>query len=462
MSRLIFWALLGTVILSPVPFGSIYPWSYTLLAIIVAVLVSLWSLSLVFSGASPPVTIGMIWFPATMFGLVLVWIVIQGSSWVPDAWQNPAWRETAAVLGTDIQGYITVNPYATETTLMRLLSYAGIFWLALQFGRSSRRTKQVFYVVALAGLAYAAYGLVVEISGSESILWYEKEYYKGSLTSTFRYKNGYATYAGLGLIATMTLLVRALGRDDYSTMGPKERLRSVLTLIFENIWYLFLIFIGVFSALLLSDSRGGLLSVIIALLSFTVLLRLVPRRNIPYGKTFFAALLSVGILSVTISGGYVVDRFAGTGDSEIRLRIYSQTIQGVKDQPVSGWGANTFDSVFARYQDPFFRTRMYRAHNEYLDNALGMGIPATAALVTALLALALLCFRGTRRRQKNNFFPAAGFASFVLVGVHSIVDFTPQIPAVMATFSLLAGVCCAQSWTSLERRSARTEDRSWD
>jgi hypothetical protein len=51
MSRLIFWALLGTVILSPVPFGSIYPWSYTLLAIIVAVLVSLWSLSLVFSGA---------------------------------------------------------------------------------------------------------------------------------------------------------------------------------------------------------------------------------------------------------------------------------------------------------------------------------------------------------------------------------------------------------------------------
>jgi hypothetical protein len=85
----------------------------------------------------------MIRFPATTFGLVMVWIVIQGSPWVPDAWQNPVWRETASILGTDMQGYISVNPYATETTLMRLLTYAGIFWLALQYGRSSKRAKQI-------------------------------------------------------------------------------------------------------------------------------------------------------------------------------------------------------------------------------------------------------------------------------------------------------------------------------
>jgi len=458
IARGVFWVLLGTVFLSPLPFGSIYPWAYTLMTVVIAVLVALWSLQLLLSGAPPPVTLKMIWFPALMYGLVLTWVAVQAASWTPAAWHNPVWQETADLLGIQLRGSIAVNPYASETALMRLMTYAGIFWLALQYGRSSKRAKQVFYLVAFGGLIYAIYGLAIEFTGSRSILWYEKLQYEDSLTSTFRYKNAYATYAGLGLIATVLLLVRALDRDDYTAMGPRERLRSILTLLFERVWPLLITFIGLVSALLLSDSRGGVLSTIIALLVFALLLRLSPRRGLPYGRIYFTTMALAGIFFISLSGGSVLDRFAATNQGDIRTHIYSQTLEAIEERPILGWGANNFESVFAKFQNWVFYTRTSRAHNEYLDNALGMGVPAAAALVLSLIAIGILCFRGVRRRKRDNFFPAAGVAAIVLVGTHSLSDFTIQIPGVAATFALLAGVCCAQSWSSLVRRTAQPNE----
>ena len=60
MSRIVFWLLLGTVLLSPIPFGATLPWSYTLLALIVGALVLVWSTTLLFAGSPPPVTLRMI------------------------------------------------------------------------------------------------------------------------------------------------------------------------------------------------------------------------------------------------------------------------------------------------------------------------------------------------------------------------------------------------------------------
>jgi hypothetical protein len=59
MSRIVFWLLLGTVLLSPIPFGAVLPWSYTLLALIVGTLVLVWSTTPLLAGSPPPVTLRM-------------------------------------------------------------------------------------------------------------------------------------------------------------------------------------------------------------------------------------------------------------------------------------------------------------------------------------------------------------------------------------------------------------------
>jgi O-antigen ligase len=187
----------------------------------------------------------------------------------------------------------------------------------------------------------------------------------------------------MGLICTTALLIRALAREDFSRMGPRERLPSVLLLIFEHRTYLLLAFILIASALLLSDSCGGFLAAIIAMIVFAAVLWRGKNLKLPYGGSSVAVMLGVGVLFIAISGGTVPDRLGESAGDSQRERIYAQTMAAIGEQPFRGWGLGCFESVFAQHQDAEFKKRTMWAHNEYLDNALGFGIPAAAAAAHA-------------------------------------------------------------------------------
>ena len=444
MSRLIFWVLLGTVMLLPIPFGSIYPSAYTLLAVVVAALVGLWSVHLAGSGNSLPFPAGRIWCPLALFAIVVAWALIQMSPWVPVSLHNPVWADTSRILGQDVRGYISVDPGSTGTSVMRLLSYAGIFWLALQLGRSSANARLVFASVVVAGVIYAGYGIGVELTGVEKILWYDKERYQDSLTGTFRYKNGFATYAGMVLVCAVALLVQAFAETNYSGLGIREKIRVTINLLFERTWFSLTGVVVVFAALLLSNSRAGVFATLLAGGVFFLSLRLAQNISIAFRRSYLIAIGATVAAFLAIGGGTVIDRMANTGTNSREL-IYERTIDAIGDRPFLGWGLGTFGPVFEKYHPPEIPFRIIRAHNEYLDNALGLGIPATAALVLCLGCLAAFCLLGVRRRRRNQVYPAAGFAIATLIGLHSAVDFTMQIPAVAATFALLLGTCVAQS-----------------
>ena len=53
-----------------------------------------------------------------------------------------------------------------------------------------------------------------------------------------------------------------------------------------------------------------------------------------------------------------------------------------------------------------------------------------------------------RRRRRNALYPCMGVAASVLVGLHATVDFTMQVPAVAATYALIMGAACSQSWST--------------
>jgi O-antigen ligase len=93
-------------------------------------------------------------------------------------------------------------------------------------------------------------------------------------------------------------------------------------------------------------------------------------------------------------------------------------------------------------------TRSVRAHNTYLENALELGIPAAAMLCLAIALIAVQCFLGVGRRRRDFVFPALACAVSVQVAVHSLVDFSLQIPAVAAAYALVLGLGYAQSWSS--------------
>jgi hypothetical protein len=58
--------------------------------------------------------------------------------------------------------------------------------------------------------------------------------------------------------------------------------------------------------------------------------------------------------------------------------------------------------------------------------------------------------RGAIERRREKALPALGLSATILVGLHSLVDFSLQIPAVTLLYVLILAVSVSQSWRSGE------------
>lgn len=81
--------------------------------------------------------------PAILFGIVIFWAVLQASTIVPPDWHDPLWQDSAKALGHTLEGSITTDPATAIEHTIRLLAYAGIFWLSAQYGRDPANARQI-------------------------------------------------------------------------------------------------------------------------------------------------------------------------------------------------------------------------------------------------------------------------------------------------------------------------------
>jgi O-antigen ligase len=78
-----------------------------------------------------------------------------------------------------------------------------------------------------------------------------------------------------------------------------------------------------------------------------------------------------------------------------------------------------------------------QAHNDPLELTLELGLPAAAAILCALVWLVGLCLRELRARRRGAIFPCIAIAVTLQLGLHSLVDFSMQVPAVMVAYMIL-------------------------
>ncbi len=426
---------------------------FAMLAGLLAVWISIQSLIRKQTAAVP---MRWVWFPAGLFVGVCFWALIQSLSITPEGLHHPLWSITAEALGKALPGAISVNPYATGTALLRLMTYGAVFWLALQLGRDSRQAELILHGIVFAITAYALYALILWSIGSDTILWYEKWAGKVRLTSTFVNPNNFATFAGLGCVASLALLVRSLRNSFRAREGDqaKHRIIRFVHMASGRAGIYLLTLIVTLGALFLSASRGGFLATLFAmglLISFSLLKG---RPGIFNLTAVFIIAVALFIFVFDLGGVNLADRFQ---HSELqaghRLAIYKQTIQAIVDSPWLGTGYGTFRDVYPMYRDEAITSWgvIDLAHNTYLENLLELGVPAALALFLAIGACVWLCFRGALTRRRRGHFPLIGFAASVLVAMHSLVDFSLQIPGVAITYAALLGLGVAQSWSSRKR-----------
>jgi O-antigen ligase len=416
----------------------------------------LYELSLLIRGERHPVAIKHIKVPAALFAAVILWILIQNATWTPAWLHHPIWQMAADALDKPIDGSISVNRDLTTLALLRLITVASVLWMALQLCRDASRADFLLWSVAALGCAYAAYGLFAIALTPGRVLWFTKPYSTGLLTSTFINPNSFVAYAGIGFIAICGLILR-LYRHEFATVGGSTRFR-IATFIQVTGQKGAALLGGaavILVALLLSGSRGGIVSTALGLFILGALTLKPRKRRFAEQRQAIIAFIAFGALLVAAAflafGDIVVGKITQQGfRDESRMAVYTITMRSILATPVLGYGYGTFADVFPMFRDQSLSTwgKLEMAHNTYLEVFQGLGLLFGSMLVASIVLLALRCVKGAMTRQTNETMPCVAASVAFLLGVHVLVDFSLQMQAIAITFMAVLGAGVAQSESS--------------
>jgi O-antigen ligase len=142
-------------------------------------------------------------------------------------------------------------------------------------------------------------------------------------------------------------------------------------------------------------------------------------------------------------------------ERESRLNVYKVLEGAISENYWLGNGYGSFEKSFRLYRDKTVTGYFTAAHNSYLENMFELGVLQALSLFGAIFFIMVKCLRGVWSRQTNWAYPAIGFSASILVGIHALVDFSLQIPAIAYAYALLMGAAFAQSLPRAQRLSSR-------
>lgn len=436
------------VALAWVPFwyGSNDWMAWAINAVLFPGLTAIYELSLLVRRKSHPVGMTSLGVSPVFFLAVVVWIALQVVTLPNGLFANPIWNLAESTLGRPLTRSISVDRDLTVLALMRLLTAASAFWLALQLCREAGRANRLMQsIVAIAG-SYALYGLVALKLGEMPWLR-DLAIFDGRVSSTFINPNSFATYAAIGLVAAAALILRFYGEGIRSAAG-NTRLQIAFLIERTDGKGAALLALGfvIASALMLTGSRGGIVSALFGLFVLAMFARM--RRGhakIPFVLLVFGgALVLIALLAFQQGIDVKLER-GGIYDAN-RLSVYELTLRSILNKPFLGYGYGTFADVFPLYRDRTINVwgTWSEAHDTYLEIFQGLGFIFGTMLIACVALLAWRCFRGALRRRDITV-PAIAAGAIGVVAAHAIVDFSLQIQAITLTVMAVLGAGVAQA-----------------
>lgn len=454
-----FYCLLAVVLLSPVPFGANRPWSWSLWSLSVGLLVIGWACGLLKRHETLRYrSVRAIRDIVAVFIGVLLWGGCQALLPVLPDMAHPLWALGSDALGAATpRRLIALTPDDAIMSLMRILSYGLVFFLSFCHCREREKARKVFWALMSAGFIYSLYGLSIYLGKYGMVLWFEHLPSLSTVSSTFINRNHFATFAGLTLLCTLSLLHEEIRCSSKYHIGGNLGLQRFVENLVIRSWFPVLAFLIIGTALILTASRGGISSTLVAALALLAALNANSGRQNRHVLLLAGMFVVIGAVVFNSSG----DRLLAKLDShaltdEGRAIVFGQTWSAILTNPWLGFGLGSFEEVFPLYKTHEFPDNIRHpilqdyAHNTYLETFFELGIPAALALLYCFLRLALICVRGIFVRKRDWAYPAAGLSATVLVGVHALVDFSMQIPAIAYSYALLMGAACVQAFSTRE------------
>jgi O-antigen ligase len=234
-------------------------------------------------------------------------------------------------------------------------------------------------------------------------------------------------------------------------------------------------------ALVMTASRGGIISLVAEIFFFVVVTALWNKHDGHRGgsrsrvqgamiRIGAAAALLVGLfVGVTMLGGELslarlIDSVNTDDPTTGRAHFWRVTIEMIKAHPWLGTGLGAFGVIYTRFDSRNGLYRLEQAHNDYLQ------ILSDAGIVGALLALSfvlILFYRGfMRMKSRDDFRRGVALASVggcFAVLVHSFFDFTLHTTSNALLFLVLAALATLNGRVeSAPRKKRRRSEQSPD
>jgi O-antigen ligase len=457
-ARIASWLLFAAVALAPLPFGSDEPSAIAFWCIVLGV-------CLVFApvralSARHLALAGLAAIVVAAYALVLH-EQLSEHPWLAVARPDPIWHEAEAALGVPIQPSVSIARNQPWFELGRPLVCILAIACGFLVGADRGCARQLFKVIAWSGATYAVYGILAHLFDPTRILWREKDAYLAYVTSTFINRNTAAAYFGSCAVLWSLLLWERVRLQ--MPRGPLEW-REIPPRLFratpKKVVIAFAMLFLCLAAMFMTGSRGAVvLSLLALIVGFTAFFR----RDLP-SRTGLVTVLAgggaVALIMLQIMGAGVNARFdiQGAAD-EGRLETYKATLRMIADHPWLGTGQGTFAYAFPAYRSS--NVSMWGvwdiAHNTLLEIAADMGVPIALLVIVAWIVVFAVLTHGVWVNHRDLVVPVAALSVAILAVLHSLIDFTLQIPGYSIVALALIGAGLAQSLASSRDRSLITQ-----
>jgi len=481
LDKTAFTIYLITLVLSPLLFGSVHTYAYTIMSL--GVLAGGLLLVIKNIGKDPTTKKYKIQLPHTslnftflIFFAFLFFQVIP----LPDVLLEFLSPEAMVVARKSLpasttlfseipaSNWFSLSPYyyPVRMSIIRWTVYMLFFLGLTQVLNSQRRIELAIFLILLTACFEALYGLAEAYLGSGHIWWFSKSIYGGlnDVTGTYINRNHLA-----GLMEMCLLLAAAYAgalsirkKKRVIISDHKASLRSRLSrLLSEEQRFnkrTLILFAGavIGIGLVFSASRGGMISAAGAMLCMSLffIFRKYHRRK---GFIILFLFLIISVYALHIGAEYPIERFKYFNvDIKDRARLAQKTMDMFDDYKVAGIGIGNFQYAYTKYQASEDKNVFIRhAHNDWAQFLAEAGIIGFCLFLAGLFYYVYQILQLWRKRT-DPFAICLGvvpFAVMIAMAIHSYSDFNLHIPANCLT--LIAIIAIGYSALHLERHRGR-------
>ena len=305
---------------------------------------------------------------------------------------------------------ISADPYQTRFFALQMLALTIFLALLHRYASDERRMRVLIRVVIGVAVASAIFGMLRQTAQHDT----------GFLLPLLKPTQGYGQFLNKNHFAYLMEMAFGLGVGLILARGVKpDRIMIYLALLLP-IWI----------ALVLSNSRGGILAMLTQVLIATLFLT---PRGILRPALLAAIVMAVLLGTLWVGGDRLAiniesapTHFVGdtTHDGASRKEIWRATLKLFAAHPIAGAGLGGYWIAITAFHDASGILTPQEAHNEYLELLSGGGVIGLAIGVW----FAVMVVRTVRTNLQNDHRHVHAIRLGAVVGlagvvVHSLVDF---------------------------------------